>query len=101
MTVKWMTYPDCENLAMEGSIHYFLIFTSAYLDFARFIPLTAFGLKSLLQAALTADAVEAVLLPSFDSWLISSSPLIERSYQIYSVDDVSVCCPFRFSEISC
>lgn len=72
----------CSNLATDGSSHYFLVFTSAYWDFARFIPLTAFGLKSLLQAALTADVVEAVLLKRFDSWLMTSSLLKARSCQI-------------------
>ena len=37
---------QCCNSSTEGSFHYFLVFTSAYWDFACFIPLTAFGLKS-------------------------------------------------------
>lgn len=95
----------CCDFATERPIHYFLIFTSAYWNFARFIPLTAFGLKSLPQAALTTDVFKAVLLPSFDSWLIPSSLLIGWSCPIYSVfysvDDVSVCCRVGFSDISC
>lgn len=88
----------CCDLAAERSLHYFLVFSSVYWDFARFIPLTAFGLKSLLQAALTADAVKAASLPSFDSWLIPICLMIGGNFQIQSEYN-SVCFRVWFSDI--
>lgn len=68
---------ELKAFAIERPIHYFLIFACAPWDFSCFIPLAAFGLAGLGQAAVTADAVEAVLLPAYESQLIIAAFRLE------------------------